>query len=970
MNFYKIKISPKNLFLIVILLFSVVSCSIPEKSVLPPGNINIDAPENKANTESNDVSPQNMLPYDQYHYYCEAIMREHQLANLGIFNQNAIIQPGSKFTRDLFPLRTTLNKDAYDYLTENVESINFVTKESGFASFAYPPSSNYNEQKQLPFFNDISDKNGGVDIYEFHYDKIENKYIFNNLGEKINSKFWDSNPMMVSDTVGSDCYKVLIWSSDRQSPFKYIEPLDGKKIFNLNKDIYYSFNRNDEGWNDPVKLEGGNVNTDANEVTPHIYCLCCNPILFFASNRHNKVSDNYDLYYTKLHIDYPSLKIFVTQDAKPIDTMRRNQYNVVGSINSSWDERFPFVPLTLSMQGSQNYIYFVSNRYDKFSKNKLKYKDSSGKFINVIENVGGYDIYRYNLPNNSDFDCYVPPPPVYNIFLKVSLNQVELKLRKDTIQVPLKLGSKNLKDTIVWVFDTISYQQHIPDYDYCLKSAAIRNKEQKVDFSKIPDCLTQKTEMIYQIEKSHQYEISTQALYGDCETGECTKVIITTPSNLLKDDTINVELNCLKKAQPESLAEPESYANGIAFFVTGYWWPTTSKNLALLRKRIDDGELDRSRFIDVTDYKPDSRDYYKAAAENNDKFLQNELFPKIESMLDRIDKCYKNQKVMITIHSFTDPCPLKIIRDETGQIIQDYTLYTADPEIVYNDIVITPGTKMKEYTLKKIDGSPFQSNLGSQQGNVVLAMLRSYYTKQTIIDGFTEYLRKKGKNIDWQELVDFKLDAFGIYDEANKNCPYPTIFYNIDNLPNEKYGSSDGIPYEPCNLPYSRRAMIYLDLINKGYEEYVVRNECGQLINNFYTKLSSEIKKESKANEDKRNVKIINEKDVKLIDFAETVESQIQNLPCAGNPCFWVIRYGIANSEQEYREMLKILQSMGITNIEITKLEDNKWALVSQKETNKNLLDKKLEDYKITVESKLKGLLKNFDLNAEIIAVQ
>lgn len=422
-------------------------------------------------------------------------------------------------------------------------------------------------------------------------------------------------------------------------------------------------------------------------------------------------------------------------------------------------------------------------------------------------------------------------------------------------------------------------------------------------------------------------------------------------------------MDCIKITKPPTFAPTETYKNGIAFFVTGYWWPTTTKNLATLRNRLESGCLNTSRFIDITDYKPDHRDYYIAAAETNDRFFQQELFPKIESMLAKIDKCHSNQKILITIHSFTDPCPLRTIRDENGQITQDFTLYSCDPEIQYNDLIISPGIKMKDPEIKRKDGSLYKSNLGVQQGNVVLAMLRSYYTKETIINEFKEYARQKGLNYPIEKMIDFRLDAFGIFDEATENCLNKNEFWGNDLL-NQKY-PNDG---EFCNIPFSRRTMIYVDLINVGEEKFYVRDACGLLLNPRNL-IAQERKKKQKVAPP--TVKL--EKEVEEIDIWEEQEENIeksQRYPCAGTPCEYCIQYGVAQNEEQFKAMLTLLKSIGIKDVTRNMAIKDKWVLVSSKTRNLQSLEKQLEEYRMLIGDKLQGLFKDFEVSAEIIIIQ
>ncbi len=940
----------KIIILIIFTSLLINSCKAPDKIILPPGNLNQVQPDNQVNTDKDEVSPMQLPQNDREE--CSACSREMNVQNQGQMNEDVVIKPGSFYTMEmLFPVKETTNREAYNYMANNVESVFFTSSKSGFVSLAYEPSKGYAEDKMLPFKIEPFSENGGVDIYEFYFNLLDNKYYFKNLGGTINSKFWDSNPIVISDTVGTDCYTLLIWSSDRNSPYRQIINLKGEVIPNVNKDLFYSFRINNGDWSEPKTIEGGNLNTKANEITPFLYCSCANPTLLFSSNRLTPTTESYDLYYAKLHIDYKNKEVVVTSDAKLIDSVQNANLNnyVVNGINTTFDERFPYIPNILHQKAGENYIYFSSNRYDKAMNSKIKeYQHRLGvKKDTLIQNNGGYDIYRMKLPDKPELDCVPPPPPVYNIYLVVKINEI-------------KKGKNG---------EIISEQKNIPNSSYLIKGKKITNPSEVVNFNDIPDSQSWLSQNVYELEKSHRYKIYKELNLNNCETGECSEVEVITPPDLSKNDTLYVEVTCVRTAQPEKIAQNESYSKGIAFFVTGYWWPTTSENLKELKKRLDNGCLDKSKFIDITDYKPDSRDFYVAAAENNDKYFNDELFPKITSMLSKIDPCSNNQKILITIHAFTDPCPLRTIRDEAGTITQEYTTYSCDEQVVFNDIIINPSAKMKEpNTLPTTDNSSFKSKFGSQQGNVVLAMLRSYYTMKTIKNGLKKYMDDKGLKYDIDELIKFDLDAFGIYDEIGKKCPNKDNIYGLE-LINKKYPEDD---FEPCNIPHSRRAMIYVDLIsNKPEEEKLyIRNECGELIHPqpLVAKKEKETKKKVEEVEAPKTEKPKTVYDI-FTREEELKKKEAEQLPCAGPPCYWWIHYGVASSKEEYEIMLKVLYNLGITDVSRDKNIKDQWVLISSPTTNKDVLEIRLAEYREKFENKLKGLFEDWKLNAKIVPI-
>ncbi|AWW29767.1 OmpA family protein [Echinicola strongylocentroti] len=85
-----------------------------------------------------------------------------------------------------------------------------------------------------------------------------------NMGDKVNSRYWDSQPSLSAD--GS----ILFFSSNRRGGFG-------------GNDIYYAVRQRDNSWSDPVNV-GETINTELDEVSPFIYFN--NELLFFASNGH------------------------------------------------------------------------------------------------------------------------------------------------------------------------------------------------------------------------------------------------------------------------------------------------------------------------------------------------------------------------------------------------------------------------------------------------------------------------------------------------------------------------------------------------------------------------------------------------------------------------------------------------------------------------------------------------------------
>ncbi|MFA6571928.1 MAG: hypothetical protein WCT77_11910, partial [Bacteroidota bacterium] len=384
----------------------------------------------------------------------------------------------------------------------------------------------------------------------------------------------------------------------------------------------------------------------------------------------------------------------------------------------------------------------------------------------------------------------------------------------------------------------------------------------------------------------------------DCYQGDCQTIEFRSPSRITKDSTIELTINCIARKRPATYNK-FSYSQGIAFFITGYWWPTTSDNLSTFWTRWNGKNLASSKFIDPEDYKSDGGEYYNDVAKMNDAFM-DELYERIDSVLAVMDDCYGNQKLIITTHGYTDPCPLRRVMDEKGTLTEDYTVYSCDDTIAFNDVLIPPNTKMKNPNLLYKSGKPFRPPLGVQQGNYILAMLRAYYTGKTIEDGFKKKFSNKSKDIDkFDKFVEFKYDAFGIY---NERPPCPNIDKKIIgvNLMNKRYPPDN---VEPCNLPHSRRVMIYIDIVNNEVINTYKVDECGG-------RRSERLKIEGPTVEEPIVIK-----DTVRLDFTKEMSKEVPNSnqsTCAGPECYRV-SFGAVENADDFNLLKGIIESMGFS---------------------------------------------------------
>jgi len=858
----------KYVILLFSLIFLLASCSKPKIiRELPVGNLSRISPKESPNTKNDEVAP---VQQPSNLNIVDPCQKEQSFVSNQPFRG---IITSAEFIKRTFPA-SEYNKEAINYLTSNVESVTFLTANEGYASFSHPPHPKYIQRYGLPLEGSV----GGTDIFYF-YPKKE-RIIFEVLPPPVNSEFWDSHPFVTNDELGN---QLLIWASDRLDNFGgYSFPYKNEG----NTDLYFAFKRTNQDWKE-VQVHNFNevmdgINTKYSEATPFLFCKCYNPTLFFASNRDSKDS-TFDLFYVKLEIDFINQKIQAKGQVEKLPAGNND-------INTTADERFPFIayPHFTNYNPSLE-LYFSSNRL----KDSIVFvsKDSLRRETRlIIKNVGGYDLYRFELYGNK-FECTPPPPPPPpKLYLIVHLNDFCYDSQGNPVDSALDISGK-------FLMNNSAYQSQ----------------------NRIELALGTR----YVLERiSNDSRCS-----GACDSCFSSKIEFATPNKIFKDTTIEFSLNqhCYKK-QPKRISF--SYQKGLAFFVTGYWYPTTTRNLKTLYERSKSGCLVLSNFIDSTDFKPDEKYFYQTAAEINDKWFNEFLFPTIDSLLQALDTCYSNQEILITVHGYTDPCPLRTHRDPTGRITQDSTRYTCDDTVKFerNDftIVIPPGIYMKQPNLKTTDGKTFTPPFGIQQGNYVLAMLRAHFTRKTIEEGFKAKYQNNSEKIRlFEKFVKFHLNAFGIYDERP---PCPNIDKNIVGveLANQPYPPSLN---EPCNLPHSRRVMIYLDVVDKEtiQKKSFARGECGKLLYPTYVELKKEKEKVQKV-----PISLPSEEELFItmdtleLPSVEEYETPTET-PCAGN-CYRIV-YGKARNAEEFYFLSNLLKSIGF---EVEQIESNNLELVSK----------------------------------------
>ncbi len=441
---YKLKIISA-----ITLSITIIGCS-TKINKYPDGNMNnIDA---AFNTHADEVAPaQRSIELN----ICGAFDREHSNTDF----RNESMKPSSQYIREMFPV-SNFNREIVDYLTKNIESLVFITSTSGFAAFSHPITDNTAHMLKLPFAKGSANV-GGTDIFEFY--RLENgQFEFKNLGEPINSIFWDSHPTAIRDTLpDGSCVTLLIWSSDRNSPYSERIDLRGNRIHTGNMDLFYAFRFEDGSWSE-VKSFDDSINMFTNEGTPFLYCSCCNPTLLFTSDRQKVDDGDFDIYYVSLSIDYSKFEINRSGDVRLLSEKNNDKRKHINSINSLSDERFPFIPLPHGTS-SPELIYFASSRYDANNKKQFRAGDT------IFANKGSYDIYRLPIP---DFlNCPAPEPPT--VELHVTL--LNIANPSDKVREPILALVDASGNEIVSVSDNLLKTEILLGKQYFIKGGSNYN---------------------------------------------------------------------------------------------------------------------------------------------------------------------------------------------------------------------------------------------------------------------------------------------------------------------------------------------------------------------------------------------------------------------------------------------------------------------------------------------------------------
>ncbi len=394
-------------YLLLALSLFIISCATNKETTLkvelPKGNVE----------KSNDSLAQIAPTLRPLYYYNDDPAKHPFIREQIVSNENNNVVASSQVGNN--ELSLSLIEDQWrKYLTSNIESISFISKDRGFITFSHP----FDPEFAKKFNINLKQQSGGTDIYEFALNP-EKGFEFENLAplEDLNTSFWESHPFAADSIMSNgDRVTLLLWSSDRDNPYSKRINKEGEVIGKGNTDLFYAFRLNGK-WSNVKKFD--KINNESNQGSPFIYCLCsAEPVLFYTSNEVGGEND-FDIFHTKLNIDFEGQKISVLDGAKRFKKLGLDSLSKQDSarkyelINTKYDERFPFVPFPYNHDLK---LYFSSNRFSA----KTKINDST-----ALKAKGNYDIYALDL-SSEEFPCIPPEISVeYNLTILNASNPEE-----------------------------------------------------------------------------------------------------------------------------------------------------------------------------------------------------------------------------------------------------------------------------------------------------------------------------------------------------------------------------------------------------------------------------------------------------------------------------------------------------------------------------------------------------------------
>jgi hypothetical protein len=520
-------------------------------------------------------------------------------------------------------------------------------------------------------------------------------------------------------------------------------------------------------------------------------------ILYFVSNREGG-SGGLDIWY--------SYQDFRGQWNKP---------KPVPNINTAGDEYSPHC-------GADGYFYFSSN-WD---------------YVNNKIGETGKDIYRADY--NKDRSLLLP----FNPILLDDAIALDAKKYNTVLPTNLKYNSDKddefpyITDDRKYIFLT-SNRSEGPDkrnlFAYSLPKSRIRlqvNISEKIldangivikestDKKGLALTLVDKeSKNTKEITSGSPYEVDAdkefQIQFSKFVEEECYSNKIEGPSDLtiktfrpFGKDTLYIENVLITRQKVEIPPIVFNSTDTLPYFITGYWYPNTSENVAEFREREANGFFNKTGFVDSTGYR------YDDITARIDQSFSSKIYQPLEEILPAFqDFCRDTLYLKITIHGYTDPRGLSggeehpyRPQSKNQRSYPDETISIGLDERG-QEVTIPSGINMWNFNWpldpNNKEGRWIKLSNDGEKGNILLSKLRAYFTFVT----FDKAMSKRSP----------------IYENIKNNG---RIIVDAEGCGIDKEG------FKSRNLrddPQSRRIEIYLDILRPEELSYHKRMPGGTL---------------------------------------------------------------------------------------------------------------------------------------------
>lgn len=310
---------------------------------------------------------------------------------------------------------------------------------------------------------------GSCDLYISYYEGDEWQKP-ENLGVKINSSAWESQPFLSSDG------RFLLFSSNRNGGF-------GKR------DLYYSQKVKGE-WTSATNL-GPEVNTFADEISP--FLTLSNDELFFSSNGRIGMG-GFDIY----KIDWPIIKGEVKNIGLPINTFSNElSYHQKFSGEKYWarevqsDAKYPPAKIFYIDANEKSVVNLlfgsVVNAIDS-SKIKSRIQIYDLELDSLVQETYSNSMdgqYKVVIPRQSDYAFYVDAPGYlfHSKRLEVTDNKTELNFALK----PIQKNETVILNNIYFEFDSYELSEKSANEINKIADFLIQNPEVKIEIGGYTD---------------------------------------------------------------------------------------------------------------------------------------------------------------------------------------------------------------------------------------------------------------------------------------------------------------------------------------------------------------------------------------------------------------------------------------------------------------------------------------------------